>query len=200
MRFNIGFHLLRWLLPVSAALLASPAFAHVDASHGFGFGAGLAHSMVGADHLLVLLATGIWVVQQQGRMRWLLPALFVLNIGFGTIAGQSGLAFPALEMGLAVSVSITGLLSVFLLRLPFLPAALLLSLCGALHGIAHGLEIPATAQFPAFAAGLFLSSAALMLAGVALGGRIRKLAGRHGLRTAGAGVAVFGAGLLLNLI
>ena len=200
MRFNLGLHLLRWLVPAAAALLASPAFAHVDASHGFGFGAGLAHPMLGADHLLALLASGIWVVQQQGRMRWILPALFVLSIGLGTIAGQSGLALPALEMGLAMSVTITGLLSVFLLRLPLMPAGLLLSVSGLLHGFAHGLEMPAAAQFPSFAAGLFLSSVALMGLGMALGNHIQQLTGRHGVRVAGAGVAVFGAGLLLNLI
>lgn len=200
MRFNLGLHLLRWLVPASAALLASPAFAHVDASHGFGFGAGLAHPMLGADHLLALLATGIWVVQQQGRMRFMLPAFFILAIGAGTIAGQSGLALPALEMGLAMSVTITGLLSVFLLRLPLLPAGLLLSLSGLLHGFAHGLEMPAAAQFPSFAAGLVLSSACLLVLGVLLGSRIQQLVGHNGLRTAGASVAVFGAGLLLNLI
>jgi urease accessory protein len=200
MRLNSGLTLLRKLVPAAAVLLATPAFAHVDASHGFGFGAGLAHPMLGADHLLALLATGIWVVQQQGRLRWVLPALFVVCIGLGTIAGQSGLAPPALEMGLAISVTITGLLSVFLLRLPLAAAGLLLSLSGLLHGLAHGIEMPAAAQFPSFAAGLFLSSAALMALGAVLGSRIQLLAGRNGLRAAGAGVAVFGAGLLLNLI
>ena len=200
MRLNFGLTLLRSLVPATAALLASPAFAHVDASHGFGFGAGLAHPLLGADHLLALLATGIWVVQQQGRMRWLLPALFVLSIGFGTVAGQSGLVLPALEMGLAMSVTLTGLLSVFLLRLPLAPAGLLLSLSGLLHGFAHGLEMPSAAQFPSFAAGLLLSSVSLLILGVVLGSRLQQLVGRSGLRTAGAGVAAFGAGLLLNLI
>jgi len=200
MRLNFGLTLLRCLVPAAAALLASPAFAHVDASHGFGFGAGLAHPLLGADHLLALLATGIWVVQQQGRMRWLLPALFVLSIGFGTVAGQSGLVLPALEMGLAMSVTLTGLLSVFLLRLPLAPAGLLLSLSGLLHGFAHGLEMPSAAQFPSFAAGLLLSSVSLLILGVVLGSRLQQLVGRSGLRTAGAGVAAFGAGLLLNLI
>lgn len=200
MRLNFGLTLLRCLVPAAAALLASPAFAHVDASHGFGFGAGLAHPLLGADHLLALLATGIWVVQQQGRMRWLLPALFVLSIGFGTVAGQSGLVLPALEMGLAMSVTLTGLLSVFLLRLPLASAGLLLSLSGLLHGFAHGLEMPSAAQFPSFAAGLLLSSVSLLILGVVLGSRLQQLVGRSGLRTAGAGVAAFGAGLLLNLI
>lgn len=200
MRLNFGLTLLRSLVPATAALLASPAFAHVDASHGFGFGAGLAHPLLGADHLLALLATGIWVVQQQGRMRWLLPALFVLSIGLGTVAGQLGLALPALEMGLAMSVTLTGLLSVFLLRLPLAPAGLLLSLSGLLHGFAHGLEMPSAAQFPSFAAGLLLSSVSLLILGVVLGSRLQQLVGRSGLRTAGAGVAAFGAGLLLNLI
>jgi urease accessory protein len=200
MRLNSILKLLRWLVPAAAALLASPAFAHVDASHGFGFGAGLSHPLLGADHLVALLATGIWMVQQQGRMRWLLPVLFVLSTGLGTVAGQSGLALPALEMGLAMSVTLTGLLSLFLLRLPLAPAGLLLSLSGLLHGFAHGLEMPSAAHFPSFAAGLFVSSVALIALGVVLGSRIQLLAGRNGLRAAGAGLAVFGAGLLLNLI
>lgn len=200
MRLNFGLILLRCLVPAIAALLASPAFAHVDASHGFGFGAALAHPLLGADHLLALLATGIWVAQQQGRMRFILPALFILAIGAGTIAGQAGLALPALEMGLAMSVTVTGLLTVFLLRLPLVPAGLLLSLSGLLHGFAHGVEMPAAAQFPSFAAGLVLSSVALMALGAVLGSCIRQFGGRKGLRASGAGVAVFGAGLLLNLI
>lgn len=200
MRLNFGLTLLRWIVPAATALLASPAFAHVDASHGFGFGAGLAHPLLGADHLLALLATGIWVVQQQGRMRFMLPALFILAIGAGTIAGQAGLALPALEMGLAMSVTITGLLTVFLLRLPLVPAGLLLSLSGLLHGFAHGLEMPAAAQFPSFAAGLALSSIALLALGAVLGSRLQQFGGRHGLRAAGAGVAALGAGLLLNLM
>lgn len=200
MRVNFGLTLLRCLVPAAAALLAFPAFAHVDPSHGFGLGAGLAHPLLGADHLLALLATGIWVAQQQVRMRWLLPALFVLSIGLGTVAGQSGLAFPALEMGLAMSVTLTGLLSVFLLRLPLGSAGLLLSLSGLLHGFVHGLEMPSAAQFPSFAAGLLLSSACLLVLGVVLGSRIQQLVGRKGLRAAGASFVIVGAGMLLNLI
>jgi urease accessory protein len=163
---------------VALALLASatPALAHTGAGAAHGFGAGLAHPLLGLDHLLAMMAVGLWAALAGGRAVWAWPAAFVVLMVLGAGAAVSGIAAPGVDVGIALSVVGLGLLVA--LRLP-VGVTLGAAVCGAFalfHGHAHGSELPAGAGAGAYIAGFVLATASLHAAGVALGlgiGRVR---------------------------
>jgi len=97
------------LLAVGLLLSPAMAFAHPGHDHA-GVLAGLAHPVFGLDHLLAMLAVGLWAAQQQGTARWALPLTFVVTMLFGGLAGFAGFEMPLMETGIAGSVLALGLL------------------------------------------------------------------------------------------
>ena len=148
---------------VAALLLAAaPAFAHPGHGHD-GLAAGMLHPLTGLDHLLALLAAGIWSVRQRGSgmAGWLLPAVFLAMMGAGAGAGMLGFHIDGLESGIALTVLVTGVLIAAAVRLPLWAGAALLGGFAILHGNAHGLELP----HPVAALGYLATSALLLGAG-----------------------------------
>ena len=178
------------------ALFCTPglAFAHAGHDHA-GLLAGLAHPLLGLDHLLAMLAVGLWAAQQSGAARWALPLTFVASMLFGGLLGFAGLALPLLETGIAGSVLALGLLVAVAARLPLAAALGLTALFALGHGLAHGLELPALASPWGYATGFLAATAALHAAGYAL---VRSLprAAAPLVRLAGASAAGTGAWLL----
>lgn len=157
----------------AALVLASaPAWAHVGVpghQHS-GFLAGLAHPVGGLDHLLAMLAVGIWsALASRGDMRkaWAAPAAFVAAMLLGALAGHAGFSLPLVETGIAVSVLALGLLIAARIELPALAGAGLVALFAVWHGHAHGAE--ATGAIAAYMAGFALTTTALHVAGIGLG-------------------------------
>jgi urease accessory protein len=183
------------LLTTAILLVASvPALAHPGHLE-MGFADGLLHPLTGIDHLLALLAAGIWSLRQ-GRGKDLdrrhgaaqslaLPAVFVAMMGAGAAAGMAGLQIPGLEGGIALTVMLTGALVAAAVQLPAWAGAALLGSFAILHGNAHGLELPHAAS----AAGYLGMSALLLGAGRFLG----KL---PLARLAGGAIAAAGLGML----
>ena len=169
------------ILPIALCLLALPAAAHPGHAEAAGLMAGLAHPFTGLDHLLAMVGVGLWS-RRQTQGVWLAPA-FVLMMAIGALA-LPGLPF---ELGLAASVALIGVLLVARLRLPTVAGVALVSGFALLHGQAHGSELPQAAS----AAGFLFSSAALVLAGRALGGE-------RVARVAGAAIAATGVFLLAS--
>ena len=168
---------------VTALLLASaPAFAHPGHVEHAGFVAGLAHPFGGIDHLLALLAVGIWSARQRSST---LPAVFLAMLGAGALAGTVGVRRPALEGGIALTVLLAGLLAAGTVRLPVLMAGTIAGAFALWHGNAHGLEIAGWKG----AAGFLLASAALLAAG----GMLARL---PLARAMGAAIAAAGLALL----
>ncbi|MBJ7313889.1 HupE/UreJ family protein [Rugamonas sp. CCM 8940] len=164
------------LLTGALALLCLPALAHSGAApHGHGFVDGFAHPFSGADHLLAMLAVGIWSVRQPNAQA--LPPIFLGTMLLGVLSGVAGLAIPGLELGIALTVALLGGLIAVAVRLPAAAGAALVGLFAFLHGNAHGRELPQAAA----AMGLLAASALLILAGRALGrvgpARLTKLSG-----------------------
>ncbi len=177
------------LLAASAAALAHPG-------HASGLAAGLAHPFLGLDHLLAMVAVGLWAAQTGGRRVWLLPAAFM-----GMLATGAGLALhwhvlPLIETGIAVSVLALGLFIALALRLPAAVAVAATALFGLLHGYAHGLELPDSAAPMAYALGFLAATAVLHLGGIALGIATRRYVLLS--RMAGLSVAVVGACWLIG--
>lgn len=171
---------------------AGSAFAHPG--HDGGLTAGLAHPYSGLDHLLAMVAVGLWAAQQQGGARWKIPLAFVAAMVAGGLMGWAGLALPQVETGIAASVLVLGLMVAFALRLPATAAMALVAGFALCHGYAHGVEVPLAGGLSGFVLGFALATASLHGIGLAAGSLTRRLSAGL-LRAGGIGVAVAGAWL-----
>ncbi len=184
----------------AATALVFPALAHAHPGHEgheltWDFGAGLVHPLSGLDHLLAMVAVGLWAAQLGGRARWQVPAAFVGVMALGGAIGRAGLVVPGLEQGIAASVLVLGLLVATATRLPVAAGMALAGGFAVFHGVAHGAEMPAAAGGLGYGSGFVTATALLHAAGVGLG----LLAGRvstRATRLAGWGVAAAGAMML----
>lgn len=182
---------------VLLAAMAGPVQAHP------GHGAtslmhGLGHPFSGVDHLLAMVAVGLWAAQLGGRARWFVPASFVGVMALGGALGVSGVALPFAESGVAASVLILGVLIAAAVRLPLAASVVLVGAFALCHGFAHGVEMPLAASSPGYGAGFLLASALLHLAGILLALVTAQNTSRPTipvLRLVGAGLAV--AGLII---
>ena len=191
----------RTIVPaILLARLALPASAHPGHDAG-GFASGFAHPFGGFDHLLAMLAVGLWAVQFASRSEnraalWLLPVAFVLPMGAGFLLALNNIALPGVETGIALSVLILGLVVAFAARPP-LPAAMLVTAAFALfHGFAHGTEMGEGAAV-AYAAGMLLATALLHGFGLVGAMLTQQLATPVLTRAAGAAVALAGVVILV---
>lgn len=137
------------------------AEAHTFGSQGAGLMAGLTHPFVGLDHLLAMIAVGIWAGQLGGRAVWLIPLTFVSVMAAAATLASFGLLLPLMEPAIACSVLVLGLLIAGSVRLPTSVSALLVSLFAVFHGYAHGLELPQAASPILYGAGFVLATALL---------------------------------------
>ncbi len=179
------------LLGLSASALAHPGHG------GYGLGAGLAHPFTGLDHLLAMFAVGLWAAQPhlQRRALWALPAAFMLALVAGAALGMSGAALPWVESGISTSVLALGLLLALAVRMPAVLSLGVTAVFGAVHGYAHGAEMPASASPLWYGAGFLLATGCLHGIGVLAGMTIRQ---RTAVTLAGTAISLVGAGMLLG--
>lgn len=185
---------LKLLAPL--VLMGMPAWAFAHPGHSGGLLAGASHPLGGLDHLLAMIAIGLWAAQQAGSARWALPCTFLMAMLVGGGLGFAGIALPGLETGIAASVLALGLAVALALR-PALALAILITAAFALcHGMAHGLELPAMASAWSYAVGFIAATALLHAFGYAL---VRWLpqAVAPLVRLAGVGAAIAGGYLLM---
>ena len=192
---------MKWMIPRAVgfgALIACAGAAQAHTGHGTsGLGAGLLHPF-GADHLLAMVAVGMWSVSAlPGRQAWWGPASFMLALTAGAALGAAGLALPFVEAAVALSVAVFGAMLVLPSRLPRVAGLVVIAAAALLHGMAHGAEAPASG-FAAYAAGFLTMTALLhgtgMLAGLSLR---RHLSGAAGFAHAGLAAVCGATGLYL---
>jgi urease accessory protein len=185
------------LLAVAAAVVSAPAWAHPGHEIASSFASGIAHPLSGLDHLLAMLAVGLWAAQGSRASRWLLPILFPVAMLAGGMMGFAGLQLPAVEAGIAASVLVLGLLVATATRAPLSLSLPLVALFALFHGHAHGSEMPLGGSALLYATGFVLATATLHMAGLGLGRLFEPpFAGRL-VRAGGAAIAVAGIGLFL---
>lgn len=189
------------IVKFGALLTALPvaAFAHPghDGGHGleWDFAGGFAHPLFGLDHLLAMVAVGVWAAQLGGRARWLVPATFGGVMALGAVLASQNVAFPAVEQMIAASLLAFGLLIALAKRLPLSAGLGLTALFAAFHGFAHGAELPASSSGLTF--GLGFAAATLLLHGLGFAlGQFSQSRASWVSKTAGAGIAAVGAVLL----
>ena len=129
-----------------AALLLAPTLAHAHTGVGdtSGFAHGFGHPLTGLDHLLAMIAVGLWAAQIGGRALWAVPLTFVSIMAVGGALGIAGVPVPFVEQGIATSVLLLGLLIAFAVRMPLGFSVPLVALFAICHGHAHGAEMVAS--------------------------------------------------------
>ena len=150
------------------------AEAHTFGSQGAGLMAGLTHPFVGLDHLLAMIAVGIWAGQLGGRAVWLIPLTFVSVMTAAATLASFGLLLPLVEPAIACSVLVLGLLIAGSVRLPTSVGAFLVGLFAVFHGYAHGLELPQAASPILYGAGFVLATALLHGLGIGFASNSRQ--------------------------
>ena len=185
----------------AAALLtgAAPAFAHLNPGEHGSLLAGLSHPLTGLDHILVMVAVGLWATQIGGRAVYAVPFAFVGTMVVGFLLGLAGVSLPFVEPMIVASVMVLGLLVAGAARLPLAAGAGLVGLFALFHGIAHAAELGGAGAF-GFSAGFVVSTALLHAAGIGLGLLLGQ-GGRAGAavsRLLGAGTAAAGLALMLG--
>jgi urease accessory protein len=179
-------------MALATALASGPAAAHTFGAEGAGFAAGLGHPLFGADHLLAMVAVGLWAAQLGGRAVWQVPAAFVVALVAGALLALAGVGLPAVEPGIMASVLVLGLLVAGAVRLPAAAGMALVGLFALCHGHAHGAEMPAAADPALYGLGFVLATGFLHALGLALGFVAARQAAPAAARCAGAAIAVAG--------
>lgn len=160
--------------PVFAtAILAQVGLAHSEYGSASGFVHGWMHPLGGLDHLLAMVAVGLWAAQLASggdrRALWGVPLAFVAVMALGGLLGMLGLEVPLVETGILLSVFLLGGLVLFAARMQLGFGAVLVGLFTLFHGHAHGAEMPASVSGLEYALGFVLSTALLHLMGIGAG-------------------------------
>jgi urease accessory protein len=188
----------RAVLIAALMLMAAPAFAHTGSTAG-GFVGGLAHPLFGPDHVVAMVAVGLWGAFLGQPAIWLLPVTFPLVMAFGGALGILGVPIPHVETGIALSAIVLGAMVAAAARPPLWIAAVLVGAFAIFHGHAHGAELPAGANPVAFSIGFVAATGALHLAGIAFGLLARWPAGTLAVRAAGGAIALAGVAFLSGM-
>lgn len=186
------------LIALIASMAPLVSYAHTGGSETADFWHGMLHPMGGLDHVLAMIAVGIWAAQLGGRAIWLVPATFVGVMATGGSLGMSGnVVLPFVEQSIVLSVLMLGVLIAAAIRLPLPVSATTVGLFAAFHGVAHGVELPMAASAMAYALGFVLATACLHLCGIGLRSLFARLGKRALVRYVGGMIAVGGAYLIL---
>jgi urease accessory protein len=190
--------LLLSLFLASMLLDNSPAFAHAGSGTG-GFVGGFLHPVFGPDHVVAMVAVGLWGAFLGPPAIWLLPIVFPLVMAGGGVLGILGVPLPGVEIGIAISAIVLGLMVALAARPPLWVAAVLVGAFAIFHGHAHGAELPPGTDAVAFSVGFVVATGLLHLTGIAFGLLARWPAGRLTVRAAGGAIALAGLAFLSGI-
>jgi urease accessory protein len=175
-----------------AMLLDSPAWAHVQQGQAAGLLTGLCHPVSGLDHVLAMVAVGLWGAQLGPPAIWLLPVTFPMVMACGGFLGLLGVPIPGVEIGVALSAVLLGLAVAWEARPPLWLAATMVGFFAIFHGHAHGTELPPGESGLLYSVGFVIATGCLHATGIAIGLIHRWGWGRVALRVAGAAVSAAG--------
>lgn len=180
-----------WISAFFLLLTSVGAQAHTLPNDIHGFGSGFAHPLHGLDHILVMVAVGLWSAQLGGRAHWLVPASFVGVMMLGGALAMAGLRVPFTETGILLSVLVLGILVAVAARFPLAASMAIVGILAFFHGHSHGTEMPANAVGYLYGAGFALATVLLLASGIGLA-YVVKSARMPVVRWAGAAITVAG--------
>jgi len=182
----------RCFVVASLCVLASPALAHVLPEEAGGFLTGFLHPISGLDHVLAMVAVGLWGAQLGVPAIWLLPVTFPIVMALGGFLGLVGIPLPGVEIGIAASALLLGVAVMTERKPPLYAAAALVGFFAIFHGHAHGTELPPGQSGLLYSLGFVVATGCLHAIGIAIGTVHRWPAGQVALRIAGGGVGIAG--------
>ena len=181
---------------VLLAVLAPSAQAHGDHGMAGGFWSGVLHPVTGWDHVIAMVAVGLWGAFLGRPAVWVLPVIFPMVMAFGGALGVLGVPLPHVETGIALSAIVLGMMVAAAARVPIIWAGLLVGLFAIFHGHAHGTELPGAVNPFAYALGFVVATGCLHVLGILFGLLSRWKEGELAVRTGGAVVAAGGLAFL----
>ncbi len=186
---------LRLLAISMLAVLAhsQPALAHVDHGEAVGLTTGLYHPWSGLDHILAMLAVGLWGAQLGRPAIWLLPVVFPMVMAWGAFCGLVGIPVPGVEFGIALSGVVLGIMVSAEAKPPVIVAAVLVGMFAIFHGHAHGTELPDGESGLLYSLGFVIGTGLLHTGGITIGLIHRWPTGARAIRMAGVLIALGGA-------
>jgi urease accessory protein len=193
----------RLLTLLAAMLFSGAAQAHTGVGDTNGFLHGFAHPISGVDHVLAMVAVGLFGTRLGGRALWLVPLSFVSMMVVGGALGMTGVELPFVEIGIGLSVVVFGISVAAHFDLPTVAAMTMVGFFALFHGHAHGAEMPQSASGLEYGTGFVLATAMLHAFGIGLGlliARVSQAYGRRILQTAGAAMAVTGVAILAGYV
>jgi urease accessory protein len=187
-------------LGLALALAQTIALAHEETGQAAGFLAGLHHPVSGLDHVLAMIAVGLWGAVLGQPAIWVLPVAFPMVMAFGGLMGLLGIPLPGVEVGIALSAIVLGAMVLLELRPPLWLAALLVAFFAVFHGHAHGRELPEGTSALLYSLGFVIATGLLHAVGILIGAAHRWAGGRQLVRAAGAGVSAAGLFFLWSAV
>jgi len=187
------------LVALSLLIMTGPTIAHTEGSVAGGFLRGIWHPMSGFDHVVAMIAVGLWGAFLGAPGIWLLPIVFPMVMAFGGALGIIGVPIPSVEVGIALSAIVLGLCVALALRPPLWIAAIIVGTFAIFHGHAHGTELPAAADAYAYAAGFVIATGLLHITGIMFGLLARWEVGEMAVRAGGGLIALAGVAFLTKI-
>jgi len=181
-------------------VVSGVAQAHEATGSVGGFVSGFLHPMLGWDHVVAMVAVGLWGAFLGSPAIWILPVVFPLVMAFGGALGVLGVPVPMVETGIAGSAVVLGALVAFAVRPPLWVAAVVVGVFAIFHGHAHGTELPAAANPLTYSVGFVLATGLLHLAGILIGLLVSVPFGKTAVRAGGGVVALAGVGFLTGML
>ena len=181
-------------------LIPSVASAHTQEGSIGGFVSGFLHPLTGLDHIVAMVAVGLWGAYLGAPAMWLLPVIFPMVMAFGGALGILGVPLPGTEVGIALSGVLLGLAVAFAAKPPLWIAGVIVGVFAIFHGHAHGTELPNAANAFTYAVGFVIATGLLHLSGIALGLLTRWPWGTAVVRAGGGVIACIGFGFLFGII
>jgi urease accessory protein len=181
-----------WLAGALFAGLPAVASAHPQSGAAGGFLSGFSHPISGWDHILAMIAVGLWGAQLGAPAMWLLPVTFPMVMALGGVMGLLGIPLPGVELGVAASAIVLGAMVLAEARPPLGLAAAIVGIFAIFHGHAHGTELPAGQSGLSYSAGFVIATGCLHALGITIGLAHRWKGGRIVIRAAGGFAAIAG--------
>jgi urease accessory protein len=178
---------------------APAARAHVESGGAGSLLSGLLHPVTGLDHVVAMVAVGLWGAVLADPAIWLLPVAFPMVMAFGGLIGLLGLPLPGVEVGIAISGMVLGLLVALERRVSLAVALSLVGVFALFHGYAHGRELPDGANALLFSLAFVAATGLLHLVGILLGELRRWPMGRRLVQLVGAAITISGVWFLLQI-
>ncbi|MCC6136808.1 MAG: HupE/UreJ family protein [Candidatus Contendobacter sp.] len=186
----------RWFIALALLGMGGVAHAHTGGLPHMDFATGAGHPFSGLDHLLAMVAVGLWAAQLGGRALWLAPLTFVLTMAVGGMLGFVGVSLPHVELGIAGSVLILGGLVAFGSRLPLAGCIGLIGVFAIFHGYAHGAEMAVETSALWYSLGFMAATSALHGIGIGTGLAAQQGVAARLVRFSGAAIAASGLAML----